>query len=319
MSPKAVGAAAAVATILIWTAFIVIARAMALKSLTPLDILLCRIVGASLVLVPWGAWIVYRRRRTDPSAVHWLHVSPLDLRTSVTAGLFGGLGYGLFAYSGFVYAPAAHGSVLLPGLLPLLTALFSVWLLGAQLGPGRIAGLALIMAGGLLVGGPSLRQAFDGGEVWKGDLLFVAASSCWSIYTVLCRKYRLDAVEATIAVIVFALVAFVPAYALLVATGAIESRLATAPWSEVVFQAMWQGMASVVISGITFVKMVQTFGPMRSTMLTALVPGLSATAAVLWLGEPLGVNLVGGLLLVTIGIVVGVRAAAVQPPGPSRP
>jgi drug/metabolite transporter (DMT)-like permease len=262
---------------------------------------------------------VYRRRRTDPSAVHWLHVSPLDLRTSVTAGLFGGLGYGLFAYSGFVYAPAAHGSVLLPGLLPLLTALFSVWLLGAQLGPGRIAGLALIMAGGLLVGGPSLRQAFDGGEVWKGDLLFVAASSCWSIYTVLCRKYRLDAVEATIAVIVFATVAFVPVYALLVATGAIESRLATAPWSEVVFQAMWQGMASVVISGITFVKMVQTFGPMRSTMLTALVPGLSATAAVLWLGEPLGVNLVGGLLLVTIGIVVGVRAAVVQPPAPSRP
>jgi drug/metabolite transporter (DMT)-like permease len=105
----------------------------------------------------------------------------------------------------------------------------------------------------------------------------------------------------------------------LAATGAIESQLATAPWSEIVFQAVWQGMGSVVIAGITFVKMVQTFGPMRSTMLTALVPGLSASAAVLWLGEPLGLNLLGGLMLVTIGIVVGVRAAGMQPAAPVRP
>jgi hypothetical protein len=56
--------------------------------------------------------------------------------------------------------------------------------------------------------------------------------------------------------------------------------------------------------------MIRAFGPVRSTMLTALVPGLSATGAVIFLGEPLGLNLVAGLALVTIGILVGVRAAA---------
>jgi drug/metabolite transporter (DMT)-like permease len=70
----------------------------------------------------------------------------------------------------------------------------------------------------------------------------------------------------------------------------------------------------VVISGITFMKMVQVFGPVRSTMLTALVPGLSATGAVIFLGEPLGLNLIAGLALVTLGIVVGVRAASMAAP-----
>jgi drug/metabolite transporter (DMT)-like permease len=42
-------------------------------------------------------------------------------------------------------------------------------------------------------------------------------------------------------------------------------------------------------------------------MMTAVVPGLSALAAVVVLGEPLHWNLIAGLVLVTIGIVFGVR------------
>ena len=60
-------------------------------------------------------------------------------------------------------------------------------------------------------------------------------------------------------------------------------------------------------SGITFVRMIQYFGPVRSTMITALVPGLSALGAVLFLGEPLHANLLAGLVLVTVGITFGVR------------
>jgi drug/metabolite transporter (DMT)-like permease len=55
--------------------------------------------------------------------------------------------------------------------------------------------------------------------------------------------------------------------------------------------------------------MIQHFGPVRSTMITALVPGLSALGAVLLLGEPLYWNLAAGLVLVTLGILFGVRVA----------
>jgi drug/metabolite transporter (DMT)-like permease len=44
-------------------------------------------------------------------------------------------------------------------------------------------------------------------------------------------------------------------------------------------------------------------------MITALVPGLSAISAAIFLGEPLHWNLLAGLALVTLGIFFGVRAA----------
>ena len=64
----------------------------------------------------------------------------------------------------------------------------------------------------------------------------------------------------------------------------------------------------MVISGVTFTQMIRHFGPVRSTMITALVPGLSALGAVAVLGEPLSWNLGAGLALVTLGILFGVRS-----------
>lgn len=62
-SPKTVGVLAAIVTVTLWTAFIVIARATAHRGLSPLDISLLRFIGAALVLLPWGAWLVWRRAR----------------------------------------------------------------------------------------------------------------------------------------------------------------------------------------------------------------------------------------------------------------
>ena len=47
-------------------------------------------------------------------------------------------------------------------------------------------------------------------------------------------------------------------------------------------------------------------------MITAVVPGLSALGAVIFLGEPLYWNLVAGLLLVTAGILFGVQRSAMK-------
>ncbi len=73
----------------------------------------------------------------------------------------------------------------------------------------------------------------------------------------------------------------------------------------------------MVISGITFTQMVRHFGPVRSTMITDLVPGLSALGAVAVLGEPMHWNLLAGLALVTGGILLGVRAAKPSSPAPA--
>lgn len=315
-SPRTIGLLAAVVTVTIWTGFIIIARASAQRTLTPFDIALLRIVGASLVLLPWGWWMVRRRHAALGAlapASSLAGISPLPLRTTALLGSFGGLLYALLAYSGFFHAPATHAAVLMPGSLPLSTALLAAWLLRDHITPLRAAGLALIVAGDLLVGGRSLLAAFSGGDVWKGDLLFMLAASSWATYSVLARRHAVDAVQATIAITAFACMVYLPSYALLVWLGAVTSHLVQAPWSEIAFQMLFQGGGSVVVSGIGFTRMIQHYGPVRSTMITALVPGLSAIGAVVFLDEPMHWNLVAGLLLVTAGILVGVLRKSQAP------
>jgi drug/metabolite transporter (DMT)-like permease len=314
LSPRTVGLASAVITVTIWTAFIVIARASAGGALSPFDIALARILGASAVLLPLGWWLVRRDRVASQNPVSSLFgLSPLSLRVTASCGVFGGLAYAALAYSGFFFAPAVHASVLMPGSLPLWTTLLAALILRDRITPKRALGLAFIVVGDLLVGGASLLKAFEGGDVWKGDVLFMSAAACWSTYSVLVRRYALDAVRATVSVTVFALMTYVPAYALLLGLGVLSSHLASAPWGEVLFQVLFQGIGSVVISGVTFNQMIRYFGPVRSTMITALVPGLSALGAVIFLGESLYWNLLAGLLLVTTGILFGIQKSAPKP------
>ena len=313
-SRRTIGIAAAIITVTIWTGFIIIARAMSHRTLTPFDIAFVRMIGAGLIMLPWGWWWVRNQAKANAGAGTkpargWLGLSPYPWKLTATIGVPAALMYAVFVYSGFMFAPAAHGSVLLPGMLPLWTTLLALVIIGTPISGKRWFGLGLIITGGLLVGGSSLLHAFDGGDIWKGDLLFLAASFSWSYYTVMTRKHGLAAIPATIAICVFAVFTFVPMYVVLAFTGVIVSHLREAPWSEILFQALVQGVGSVVISGITFVRMVETFGPIRSTMITAVVPSLSALGAVIFLGEPLYWNLLLGLALATVGIVFGVRSA----------
>ena len=313
LSPKAVGVLSAVVTVVIWTAFIVFARASADPArggvLNPFDIVYARLWGAGLILLPWGWWLVRRDRRTNPDAGSLFGLSPLPLRQTLITGMLGGLLYAMLAYSGFVFAPAAHASVLMPGSLPLWTALLAIPVLGERITPTRALGLALIVGGDLMVGGNSLLHALDGSGVWRGDVFFMAASFTWSIYSVLARRFALQAVQATIAITVFAFFTYVPVYTALLLLQWVPGHVFHATWTAVGAQMLMQGVGSVVISGITFTRMIQHFGPVRSTMITALVPGLSAMAATVFLGEPMVWNLVLGLGLVTAGILFGVRQA----------
>jgi drug/metabolite transporter (DMT)-like permease len=316
---RTVGIAAAIITVFIWTAFVVIGRASAKMTLSPLDVVFCRMLGAGLMAIPWGIFLVNRMRRlpheTNASKPYSLFgLSPLPLRQTLILGVFGGLCFSPLAYTAFTFAPAAHGAVLMPGTLPLSTALFAMIILNERFSKQRALGLALIACGGILVGGISLLKAFQGGTVWIGDVLFVCASSTWAMYSVLARKYKVDAVEATIAFTVFAVLCYVPLYGVLAYLQALPfgltSHLADAPRSEVMMQMLMQGVGSGIVGNIGFTLMLKHFGPVRTTMMTALVPSLSALSAVYFLDEPLYWNLIAGLALALTGVILGITSSA---------
>jgi len=313
LSSQNVGRLSAVVTVLLWTSFIIVGRASSSHVLLPMDIACSRILGASLVLLPWAWWMMREQRQKGEPVGSLLGLSPLPLRQTVQAGFLGGLMFALLAYSGFFFAPAAHASVLMPGSLPLWTTLLMWLFLREQIGVNRAIGLGFILMGDVLVGGASLFKAFEGGNVWLGDVMFMCASISWSAYSVTVPRFGLDAARATMAITAFALVSFVPLFTLLVQLNVLTSHFAQASWSEILLQVTFQGVGSVAISGISFTQMIRSFGPVKSTMITALVPGLSAIGAVIILGEPMSWNLMLGLALVTCGILFGVRQVKVKP------
>jgi drug/metabolite transporter (DMT)-like permease len=225
---------------------------------------------------------------------------------ALALALTAGIAYPLLAYNAFRFAPAAHGSVLMPGMLPLFTAVLSVIVLRERLSRRRLAGLALVIAGAGWVAGHSLGLATTGADTWKGDLLFLSGSLTWSLFTVLCRRWQVPAVAASVAMLSVCCLLLLPTYAALRASGIFVSGMPQAPWSELLIQGVLQGWVSVVVAGVAFMKMIQAFGPVRSTMITASVPGLSALAAWWLLGEPLADGVITGLICVTLGILVGV-------------
>jgi len=301
---KWLGGICAIAVLCIWTSFILIARGSTRHVLTAFDIAFLRFLFSGLAVLPLVAWWAHKARR--PSAA----LGGLTARQVFALGAVAGVGYCLFAYNGFFYAPVAHAAVLLPGSLPLWTTLLAVLFLHEPLSRWRVLGLAFIVFGDLLVGGASLLQAFAGGSVWKGDLLFLAAAATWGCYAVLCRKWRVGPVNATSAIALSSLVMFVPLYALGAFAGWWPSRLAQAGWPEIAFQAVYQGGLAMLVAGFAFTQVVASFGPVRTTMITALVPALSALAAVPLLNEPLTALPLAGLVCVTLGLAIGLRAAA---------
>ncbi|MCU0897666.1 MAG: DMT family transporter [Burkholderiales bacterium] len=284
---RLVGYLAAAAIVVIWSGFIVVSRAGARGNLGPFDLVALRVGVSGLVLLP-----VYLSRRL------WKAPARQAFALMLTAGI----GYGVFAYSGFAFAPAAHGAVLLPGALPFSTALLAVLVLRDRLSRGRIGALALILVGIVLVGWNGF--AGDVAGAWRGDILFLCASTTWALYTVFVRKWRWTAIDATATIAVLAACAYLPVYLLW-----LPSKLATAPVGEIVFQGVYQGLLAVAIAGIAYTRAVEVLGPLTTTSITAIVPATAALAAWPMLGEPLSALALGGVLLVTLGMLAGVRAS----------
>ena len=303
------GLVCAIAVLVIWSSFILIGRANATgaRVLLPLDIAFLRFVFSGVGVLGIAAVRVRRAPAGQPARI--AAFGPLTVGQIAALGGFAGVGYCSLAYSGFFFAPAAHASVLMTGSLPLWTTVIVVFVLREPITRASVAAVLLVIAGDALVGESSLRTALAGGDVWKGDLCFLGASMLWAAYTVSCRTWRVGPMDATVAIGVSCLVTFVPLYALGVAAGWWPSHLAQASAREIAFQVVFQAGFAMLIAGPAFTQVIQSFGALRAAMLTALVPVLSALAAVPLLDEPLGRLSMAGLALVTAGFAVSVWAS----------
>jgi drug/metabolite transporter (DMT)-like permease len=279
------GALAALAAAIIGSGWQIASRHAVTTTLGPLDLAVLRYAIPTLLFLPL-LW------RTG------LFPAGMPKHRLALIVLCSGLPFGLLVTAGVQWAPAAHLGIFMNASIPLLTAIGALWIHGEALSKGRIAGLALVAAGIVVFGA----QGLDA-QSWRGDVLFVAAGLLWSIYTVLLRRIGLTPWQSAVVVNAWSTILLVPLVLWLGAPG-----LFRAPWGDVAFQAVGQGIFAGVLGIVAYNAAISRLGAARASLSAALVPLLTAGGAAWLLGEALTVPVITGALLVAIGIALAVRS-----------
>jgi len=272
--------------LLVWTGFHLVSRFVVRDGLTPWDVAMLRYGGAFLCVLPLLALRGLPR------------IAPRRLPAIL---LFAGFGFPIGAYAGYQLAPAAHGATVMAAGLPAVTALLGLAAGLGRLTRRRLAGLAVIIAGSVLLAWTT-SGAWAG--AWRGDLLFLAAVSSWAVYTLLVQRWTLPALDTTIALGLLAAPVFLPIWLF-----ALPSGMASASWGVILSQAAFQGAGAAVVAGILYTRSVAALGPAATTMIGAAVPALVAITAWPLLGEALSPLAILAVLLVSGGMLLGIGGA----------
>jgi drug/metabolite transporter (DMT)-like permease len=259
---------------------------------TDLTVLRFGVAGVLTLPVLWLAW----RRDAAQFSSRW--------RVWALIALLAGTPFGLLMFGALQFAPASHAAVFPFTAMSVMGMVLSAVVLGEKLSPRKLAGIAVVLVGLVLVSG--VDAASFTARAALGDTMFLAAGTLWAGFGIVLRKHRLDPLLATAVVSLSALLTYVPVY--FVSVGA-ERLMAVAPqvfWTEVLVQGVIAGAGTL----FTYAKMVSLLGPGRAAIFPALAPGLAALLAWPVLGHvPAGIE-AAGLLIAMAGLIVAVTAPA---------
>jgi len=263
-----------------------VAAPWATEEVPPLVVACARFGLAAVLLAVWclARGLPLRLRRADV---------PVVLGSAATAMV----GYNVLFLYGVTLAPASHGAVIVPGLIPMMTLLLGRAFLRLAIVRRQVMGIGLSLFGLALVVGPELT---GDPRTLAGDLLFTLSAGLWAIYTLLGRTAtsRLDpSVLNTFAAAIGALV-FLPLA--LVAPGGPGDLFGAS--SRALGSIAYLGSIGTALSFVTFLLGVRLIGAARASAYTVLVPVFGLTLTVSLLGEPLGPLSVAGAIVVVAGL-----------------
>ena len=282
---KAMGILCGLAVVALFAGFTLVSRLGFTTALTVPDIALLRFGIAGLLLCP--VFLKYRL-----GSLKWHQAAGLAFT--------GGLGFALFAYTGFRLAPASHGAVLLHGTIPLFTFLIIHLTLHESVRRARKIGLFLILAGIVAMAWDSISGATERQLV--GDASLLLAAICWSVYGVTVKRLGVPPVHAASIVATFSMVCFVPVYFLLPG-----KALHLVGWRDIVAQGAFQGVLLGVVSIFVYTRAVASLGAQETALFTAAVPCITTVLAVFLLGEMPSSAALLGVFTVTAGMAIALR------------
>jgi len=276
--------AAAIAA-LIWAAYPVATRAGVTGTFAPQELMMLRFGIGGLLFLPY---LLLHFRAIRPKA--WLQGVPLMV--------FQGAGVGALVICGLQLAPANHQPALGPGVVPAWVALLG-FLVFARRPSARIIVGAALCAIGVVVLALWSASGHDA-PVLLGDAMFLAASALGALYVLQLRDWGVSAMQGAAIISSYSALIVVPWYL----WSAPEPLWRVAP-VELLWQILWQGVLIGCVAFVAVNHAIDKLGAERFSALTALVPVLSATLALMFLGEVPSTVEIAALLVISAGVSIG--------------
>jgi drug/metabolite transporter (DMT)-like permease len=262
------------------------ARAGILGGLQAIDLIFARCLVAGIVMMP----LLLRFGIVDLAGIGW--------RRSLVLTLFGGVPFSLLQTGGYAFAPLAHGAVIAPATVTIVSTIGAALLLHERLSRDHLLGAAIVLGGIVLIGWDGI-AAPAGARAWLGDLSFFASSLLWAGFTLLLRHWRLSAVRACAVVAVLSGLVMTPGY-LLISSSA---HLHGLPLGTLAIQGLVQGGVQGALTMVAYSQAVVLLGVSRAVLFPAIVPAVSVLIGIPIVGEIPSLLQVAGLGLVTLGLL----------------
>lgn len=284
-------------TALLWGGTAVAGK-LVLRELPPLTVGALRYTLAAVILTT-----AYRRELPAPAALQGRDVWML-----LAIGVFGTFLNHVLFFLALLWAPAAHGAVIPPTVSPLCTIALAALFGRERIAREQVVGLALGIAGVLLVARPD-RLLGGGATVLLGDALFLLGGTAWGIYSWLSKlaMHRLSPGATLTTGITIGTLLLLPA------------ALAERPWTAIAAAGvpawgalLYLSLGGTVLSFLWWNEGLRRVGAGQTAAFSNLVPVFGVLLAWLVLGERLrGVQLLGAVL--AVAGVLTCQASIVRP------
>jgi len=268
---------------------------LGLEGFDPLTLVFVRLVVGALVL---GAWMLIRGQS--------LSRDPRVVRILVVIGALNTIGSFVLVTWGQKYVTASYAAILV-GSNPIFVSLGAALVLpDERLNLRRVAGVALGFAGVICLFANELGWGGSSGGAWAllGALAILGGAIALAVVAIVVRVHlpSLSPAQVALPMLLTGVVlvgALLPAVAL---TGAAALRAEPSHLGPVA-AAIVLGVLNAGIGNLVYYTLISNWGVTRTALVGYVVPLIGVALGVLFLHDPVGLNMIGGLALITLSLV----------------
>lgn len=275
---------------LLWGGNFVIGRAVA-GDIPPITLAFLRWVVAFIVFFP----IAYRRTKKE-----WPMLKQ-HIGAVIILALTGVAAFNTLVYIGLHYTTSINAS-LMNSSTPIIIYILSFIFFKERLTKFQLVGTILSLTGVLFIISGGSVESFLSFSFNKGDIIVLVAVFCWSIYSLLIKKYagKLPGYSTFLVTIVLGALMLVPftAYELLTTSQSIV-------WaSSTIGAILYVGIIASIVAFLSWNTGVVALGANKAGIYLNFIPVFATIFAVLFLGEQLLLAQIIGGLAVILGVFI---------------